>query len=74
VADDVLATQEALVGAPLPRAALVAALQDAFAADPDHGAMGRSAGDRLARARAQAAAHSITVPTLDEIAADTAAG
>ncbi len=69
VADDVLAVQEALVGEPLPRARLLDHLAAAFAADPEHGATGRSAPARLARAIGHAHEHGIGAPTLRRIAA-----
>lgn len=54
VLDDVLALQEALLGAPIDRAAAVAALAAAIDADPAHGARGRSAPARLRRALSHA--------------------
>jgi hypothetical protein len=72
VAAEVLDIQEWLVGSPLDRTALVAAMVEAFAADPDHGATGRSAPSRLERALEHAAAASIEVPTLRSIQHDTA--
>ncbi|MEM1418050.1 MAG: hypothetical protein AAGH15_24350, partial [Myxococcota bacterium] len=79
VARDVLALQRARLAAgpgtgpadaeALDEAALLGALEKAFAADPAHGAMGRSAPARLARARAQAAELGVSVPALDAIAA-----
>ncbi len=78
VARDVLALQRArLAGGPgtgaadaeaLDEAARFAALERAFAADPAHGAMGRSAPARLARARAQAELLGVAVPMLAAIA------
>ncbi len=69
VAADVLAIQQALVGHPLPAGELLDHLERAFAADPDHGTMGRSAPARLARALGHADDHGLDVPTLRRIAA-----
>lgn len=68
VFDDVLALQEALVGHGLDRTGLMASMEVAFAGDPDHKAMGRSAPARLERALGQARSLGIAVPTLDRIA------
>lgn len=67
VANEVLSIQEALVGAELDGEGLIAAMAAAFAADPEHGATGRSAPSRLTRALAHAAEAGLSVPTLTEI-------
>jgi hypothetical protein len=68
VADDVLAVQQALVERPVDRDRVIAEMADTFAADPNHGAMGRSASDRLQRAIDNAARLGLDVPTLQRIA------
>jgi hypothetical protein len=73
VAGDVGDIQEALTGRQFDRAALLAAMLEAFAGDPDHKCMGRSAPARLQRALAHADAHQLAVPTLREIAAQALA-
>jgi ketopantoate reductase len=70
VAGEVLDIQEWLVGRRLDRAGLVAAMVEAFAADPAHGATGRSAPSRLARAIEHAAAAGLDVPVLRAIQQD----
>ena len=78
VGEDVLALQQALLAdlpaserpveaMPLDRAAAWATFERAVAADPDHGARGRSAPARLARALAHAERLGIQVPTLARI-------
>ncbi len=74
VADDVLAIQETLVGEPLDRQRLIEAMVVAFEGDPDHGCMGRSAPQRLARALAIARQAGIETPTLSRIARSLDAG
>lgn len=64
VARDVLDLQEALVGSPLPRQALMDEMVEAFHADPDHGCKGRSAPARLTRALAHADTLGLQVPAL----------
>lgn len=68
VAGEILDIQEALVGQTLDRETLVADMVEAFAADPDHGAMGRSAPHRLERAVSLAAELDIDTPTLLRVA------
>jgi hypothetical protein len=67
VASDILDLQEALVPEVLDRDALMADMGDAFAADPEHSAMGRTAPARLHRAAARAAELGLDVPTLRRI-------
>lgn len=67
VADDVLALQASLTGAPLNRAGFLRRLEEAIQADPDHPCTGRSAPARLARALARAEEAGLAVPKLREI-------
>ena len=67
VAYEVLLIQETLVENPLDSEALINAMVDAFEADPEHGATGRSAPIRLKRALAHAAKANLKVPTLKSI-------
>jgi ketopantoate reductase len=69
VAREVIQIQESLVGQPLPADVLIEGMLRAFAADPEHGCMGRSARARLARALRQADAAGLEVPRLQNIAA-----
>ncbi len=69
VTDDVLAIQAALTQEDLPADRLRDHLAASFAADPDHGATGRSAPARLRRAIALADQHGLDVPALRQIAA-----
>jgi hypothetical protein len=73
VAAEILDIQEWLVGRSLDRPSLVAAMVDAFNADPGHGATGRSAPSRLTRALGHASAASIDTPTLNSIGRETGA-
>ena len=68
VAAETLDIQEWLVGRPLDREAALAGMLEAFAADPEHGATGRSAPLRLRRALDHAAAADIDIPAMAEIA------
>lgn len=72
VADEILPIQEWLTGSPLERSRLLAGMVEAFDADPDHGSTGRSAPARLARALDHAEQAGLAVPTLREIASNTA--
>jgi hypothetical protein len=67
VADEVLAIQAWLVGHSLDRDLLIDEMIDAFAADPLHGATGRSAPGRLERALRFASQADIDVPTLSAV-------
>ena len=69
VAREVIQIQESLTGQQFQADELIAAMLKAFAGDPDHGCMGRSAPARLARALQQADAAGLAVPRLREIAA-----
>ncbi|MCU0672245.1 MAG: hypothetical protein MUE69_05560 [Myxococcota bacterium] len=64
VAREVLALQSALLGAPVDVDAHLADLRRAIEADPKHGARGRTAPARLARALRHADELGIDVPTL----------
>ncbi len=70
VTADVIALQEAMTGTRFDHDALVRAMLAAFAGDPDHKCMGRSAPARLQRALENAERLGIEVPTLRSIAAD----
>lgn len=67
VASEVLDLQEQLVGHLLDRGRLLAAMAEAFAADPDHTSTGRSAPRRLERAIRIADEAGLAVPTLRSI-------
>lgn len=69
VAKEILDIQESLAGVGLDRDRLTADLAEAVAADPDHGATGRSAPARLERALRQADRFGLGVPLLRTIAA-----
>jgi hypothetical protein len=69
VAREVIQIQETLTGQQFQADELIATMLKAFAGDPDHGCMGRSAPARLARALQQADAAGLAVPRLREIAA-----
>ena len=67
VAKDIVPIQEWLTGRDLDHDALVAGMVEAFDADPEHGATGRSAPSRLVRALAHADEADLEVPTLRTI-------
>jgi hypothetical protein len=69
VATDVLAVQAWLTGTELDHDRYVTGMVEAIDADPAHGATGRSAPARLARAIGHADAAGLDVPRLREIAA-----
>jgi ketopantoate reductase len=69
VAREVISIQETLAHCSLDADALITGMLAAFAGDPDHKCMGRSAPARLSRALQQAAAAGLAVPRLREIAA-----
>lgn len=69
VAAEILPIQEWLTGQTLDRDALVAGMVETFDADPDHGATGRSAPARLARALSHAGDAGLAVPRLRAIQA-----
>jgi hypothetical protein len=70
VALDVIDVQEWLAGESLDRERLLAGLVQAIEADPGHGATGRSAPARLARAIEHADRAGLEVPRLRQIAAE----
>ncbi len=70
VADEVLAIQSWLAGCDLDTARHIAGMERAIAGDPEHGATGRSAPARLARALHNAAHAGIAAPQLQAIAAE----
>jgi hypothetical protein len=69
VAAEILSVQHWLTAVPLDEDRLVAGMVEAFDADPDHGATGRSAPGRLARALRNADEAGLDVPSLRAIAA-----
>ncbi len=69
IADEALAIQQWLTQSELPREPLIDGMLKAFAGDPDHRCMGRSAPARLERAIHQAATANLNVPTLKKVAA-----
>ena len=69
VATEIIPIQEWLTGQALAKDRLIAGMVEAFDADPDHGATGRSAPARLARALRHADQAGLDVPTLREVAA-----
>ncbi len=70
VANDVLDIQDFLTGRSNNREALMQGLLEAFAGDPEHGCMGRSAPARLQRALGIADKANLEVATLRQIAQD----
>lgn len=71
VAADVLSLQEALTGQSFDRELMIGRMLEAFAGDPDHKCMGRSAPARLARALEHAEGYGLSLPTLERIAEQT---
>ncbi len=69
VAEDVIAIQGSLTGQELDVERYLAGMVEAIDADPEHGATGRSAPARLARAIGHADEAGLEVPKLREIAA-----
>jgi hypothetical protein len=68
VARDAIAVQASLVGEELDEAPLIATMVEAFMADPEHKAMGRSAPARLERAIAHGDEAGLALPALRAIA------
>ena len=68
-ADEILPIQGWLTGQQFDEEALLAGMVEAFDADPEHGATGRSAPARLARAISHAEEAGLDVPQLREIQA-----
>jgi hypothetical protein len=71
VAAEVLALQEALTGHRFDREVMIERMLDAFAGDPEHKCMGRSAPVRLTRALEHAARFGLSLPILERIAKQT---
>ncbi len=69
VAHDILAIQEYLSGEDLPWERLIEAMIEAFASDPNHKSMGRSAPVRLERAIRHADAAGLEIPALRAVKA-----
>lgn len=69
VARNVIELESRLTGRSFSEAELLAHLERAIAADPEHAATGRSAPRRLARALAQARELKLALPALESIAA-----
>ncbi len=67
VTEEILDIQERLVERELPREILIEGMAEAFAADPEHQAMGRSGPERLARALSHADTLGLDVPGLRAI-------
>ncbi|NCA69526.1 MAG: hypothetical protein EOM91_05340 [Sphingobacteriia bacterium] len=72
VGHEVIDLQEALTARRFDRAALFAGLAAAFAGDPEHACMGRSAPARLTRALQRGEALGLNLPVLRAIAAERA--
>ena len=70
VADEVIELQEKLTDHRFDHQALIAAMLEAFAGDPQHGCTGRSAPARLERALAHGRKEGIDLPTLAQIASE----
>jgi hypothetical protein len=70
VGHEVIDLQEAMTGRRFDRDALFGALGAAFAGDPEHACMGRSAPARLVRALGNGDAHGLVLPVLHAIAAE----
>lgn len=68
IAMEICQLQAALLGAPLPEARLIAGLEQAILADPEHGAKGRFAVERLQRSLAHADRLGLALPTLRALA------
>ncbi len=64
IVDDVLSIEEARLGYPLPRQALIEAVFADFERDPNHATKGRSASERLARAIARADEKGLAIPAI----------
>ena len=73
VANDVIRLQERMTGSRFNNDQLIAAMVEAFAGDPGHQCMGRSAPARLQRALEHADRLGIELPTLRDIARERAA-
>ena len=69
ILQDVLAIDEARLGAELPRESLIECAFLDFAKDPEHATMGRTAADRLGRTLGRAEKYGVDVPALRRISA-----
>jgi len=67
IADEIISIQEWLTDEELPRDRLIEGMLEAFAGDPAHKCLGRTALSRLQRAIAQADETGLAVPKLREI-------
>jgi len=72
VAAEIIQLQQKLAGQTFDQDKLIDAMLQAFDGDPDHNCMGRSAPARLQRALKLAQQYQLQLPTLQQIAADTA--
>jgi len=72
VAAEIIALQQKLTGQSFEQDKLIDAMLLAFDGDPEHNCMGRSAPARLQRALKLAQQYQLQLPTLQQIAADTA--
>jgi ketopantoate reductase len=72
VAAEIIQLQQKLAGKTFEQDKLIDAMLQAFDGDPDHNCMGRSAPARLQRALKLAQQYQLQLPTLQQIAADTA--
>jgi ketopantoate reductase len=72
VAAEIIQLQQKLTGQSFEQDKLIDAMLQAFDGDPDHNCMGRSAPARLQRALKLAQQYQLQLPTLQQIAADTA--
>lgn len=72
VAAEIIELQQKLTGQSFEQEKLIDAMLQAFDGDPDHNCMGRSAPARLARALKLAQQYQLQLPTLQQIAEDTA--
>lgn len=72
VAAEIIELQQKLTGQSFEQEQLIDAMLQAFDGDPDHNCMGRSAPARLQRALKLAQQYQLQLPTLQQIAADTA--
>jgi hypothetical protein len=68
IAMEICQLQSALLGEPLSETRLLAGLEQAILADPDHGARGRFAEERLRRSLAHADRLGLALPTLRALA------
>ncbi|MET0068212.1 MAG: hypothetical protein ABW076_17855 [Candidatus Thiodiazotropha sp.] len=73
VADEVIALQQVLTGTNFDTKGLIKTLEQAFAGDPEHRCMGRSAPARLQRALEHAQRLGLDLPTLRDIAESSGA-